>query len=81
MKRWLLSVTLLLSAATLPVRYHPVGAKQLKDIPVSSAAEALQGKLAGVQVVSSEECTRCGCRDPCSWWWFYHTGQLTTVYR
>jgi TonB-linked SusC/RagA family outer membrane protein len=31
-----------------------VGAKQLKDIPVSSAAEALQGKLAGVQVISSE---------------------------
>jgi TonB-dependent starch-binding outer membrane protein SusC len=31
-----------------------VGAKQLKDIPVSSAAEVLQGKLAGVQVISSE---------------------------
>ncbi len=31
-----------------------VGSKQLKDIPLSSAAEALQGKLAGVQVVSSE---------------------------
>lgn len=31
-----------------------VGAKQLKDIPLSSAAEALQGRLAGVQVISSE---------------------------
>ena len=31
-----------------------VGADQLKDIPVATAAEALQGKLAGVQVVSSE---------------------------
>jgi TonB-dependent starch-binding outer membrane protein SusC len=31
-----------------------VGAKQLKDIPLSSAAEALQGKLAGVQVIASE---------------------------
>jgi TonB-linked SusC/RagA family outer membrane protein len=31
-----------------------VGAKQLKDIPISSAAEALQGRLAGVQVISSE---------------------------
>ncbi|HMJ47569.1 MAG TPA: SusC/RagA family TonB-linked outer membrane protein, partial [Ferruginibacter sp.] len=31
-----------------------VTSKQLKDIPLSSAAEALQGKLAGVQVISSE---------------------------
>ncbi|MCG2615458.1 TonB-dependent receptor [Terrimonas sp. NA20] len=31
-----------------------VSSKQLKDIPLSSAAEALQGRLAGVQVVSSE---------------------------
>jgi TonB-linked SusC/RagA family outer membrane protein len=31
-----------------------VNAKQLKDFPLSSAAEALQGKLAGVQVISSE---------------------------
>jgi TonB-linked SusC/RagA family outer membrane protein len=31
-----------------------VGAKQLKDIPLSSAAEALQGRLAGVQAISSE---------------------------
>ena len=31
-----------------------VGADQLKDIPVTTAAEALQGKLAGVQVVTTE---------------------------
>lgn len=31
-----------------------VGADQLKDIPVASAAEALQGKLAGVSVTTSE---------------------------
>ena len=31
-----------------------VGADQLKDVPVATAAEALQGKLAGVQVVTSE---------------------------
>ncbi len=31
-----------------------VGADQLKDIPVTSAAEALQGKLSGVQVTTSE---------------------------
>lgn len=31
-----------------------ISSKQLKDIPLSSAAEALQGKLAGVQVVASE---------------------------
>ena len=31
-----------------------VGAKQLKDVPLSSAAEALQGRLAGVQVTSTE---------------------------
>lgn len=31
-----------------------VTSKQLKDIPLSSAAEAIQGKLAGVQVVTSE---------------------------
>jgi TonB-linked SusC/RagA family outer membrane protein len=31
-----------------------VSSKQLKDIPLSSAAEALQGKLAGVTVTSSE---------------------------
>jgi TonB-dependent starch-binding outer membrane protein SusC len=31
-----------------------VGSKQLKDFPLSSAAEALQGKLAGVQLISSE---------------------------
>ena len=31
-----------------------VGAKQLKDIPLSSAAEALQGRLAGVTATSSE---------------------------
>ena len=30
-----------------------VSAKQLKDIPLSSAAEALQGRLAGVQATSS----------------------------
>ncbi|WP_223151790.1 SusC/RagA family TonB-linked outer membrane protein [Chitinophaga qingshengii] len=31
-----------------------VNAKQLKDIPVNSAAEALTGRLAGVQITSSE---------------------------
>lgn len=31
-----------------------VSAKQLKDVPISSAAEALQGRLAGVQVIASE---------------------------
>lgn len=31
-----------------------VSAEQLKDIPVTSAAEALQGKLAGVSVVTTE---------------------------
>jgi TonB-dependent starch-binding outer membrane protein SusC len=31
-----------------------INAKQLKDIPLSSAAEALQGRLAGVQATSSE---------------------------
>jgi TonB-dependent starch-binding outer membrane protein SusC len=31
-----------------------VNAKQLKDIPVNSAAEALTGRLAGVQLTSSE---------------------------
>jgi TonB-dependent starch-binding outer membrane protein SusC len=31
-----------------------VGSKQLRDFPLSSAAEALQGKLAGVQLISSE---------------------------
>ena len=31
-----------------------VGAKQLRDIPLSNAAEALAGKLAGVQVTSTE---------------------------
>jgi len=31
-----------------------VNAKQLKDVPISSAAEALQGRLAGVQAISSE---------------------------
>jgi TonB-dependent starch-binding outer membrane protein SusC len=31
-----------------------VNAKQLKDIPLSSAAEALQGRLAGVQAIASE---------------------------
>ena len=31
-----------------------VGSEQLKDIPVTSASEALQGKLAGVQVTASD---------------------------
>jgi TonB-linked SusC/RagA family outer membrane protein len=31
-----------------------VSAKQIKDVPLSNAAEALQGRLAGVQVQSSE---------------------------
>lgn len=31
-----------------------VGEKQLKDIPINSAAEALTGRLAGVQVTTSE---------------------------
>jgi TonB-linked SusC/RagA family outer membrane protein len=31
-----------------------VNSKQLKDVPLSSAAEALQGRLAGVQVTASE---------------------------
>lgn len=31
-----------------------INSKQLKDFPLSSAAEALQGKLAGVQLTSSE---------------------------
>src|SRR5688572_9938148 len=31
-----------------------ITAKQLKDIPVSSAAEAIQGRLAGVQAIASE---------------------------
>lgn len=31
-----------------------VSAKQIKDIPLSSAAEALQGRLAGVQAIATE---------------------------
>jgi TonB-linked SusC/RagA family outer membrane protein len=31
-----------------------VGARQVKDVPLSSAAQILQGRLAGVQVMSSE---------------------------
>lgn len=31
-----------------------VGAQQIKDVPLSNAAEVLQGRLAGVQVISSE---------------------------
>lgn len=31
-----------------------VSAKQLKDVPLSSAAEAIQGRLAGVQVTATE---------------------------
>src|SRR5258708_7366502 len=31
-----------------------ISAKQLKDIPINSAAQALAGRLAGVQVVASE---------------------------
>ncbi len=31
-----------------------VNSKQLKDFPLSSAAEALQGKMAGVQLISTE---------------------------
>jgi hypothetical protein len=31
-----------------------VNAKQLKDIPIASAAEAIQGRLAGVQATASE---------------------------
>ena len=31
-----------------------VSAKQLRDVPISSAAEAIQGRLAGVQVIASE---------------------------
>lgn len=31
-----------------------VNSKQLKDIPISSAAEAIQGRLAGVQAIASE---------------------------
>ncbi len=31
-----------------------IGAKDLKDIPLSSTAEALQGRLAGVQAIASE---------------------------
>ena len=31
-----------------------ITAKQLKDVPLSSAAEAIQGRLAGVQAVTSE---------------------------
>jgi TonB-linked SusC/RagA family outer membrane protein len=31
-----------------------INSKQLKDVPLSSAAEALQGRLAGVQVTASE---------------------------
>lgn len=31
-----------------------VGARQIKDVPLSSAAEVLQGRLAGVQLVASE---------------------------
>lgn len=31
-----------------------ITAKQLKDIPVASAAEAIQGRLAGVQAIASE---------------------------
>jgi TonB-dependent SusC/RagA subfamily outer membrane receptor len=31
-----------------------IGAKDLKDVPLSSTAEALQGRLAGVQAIASE---------------------------
>ena len=38
----------------LVIAVSSVNADQLKDIPVSSAAEALQGKLAGVSVTTTE---------------------------
>lgn len=31
-----------------------VDSRQIKDVPLASAAEAIQGRLAGVQVTSSE---------------------------
>ncbi|GAB3533835.1 TonB-dependent receptor [Pontibacter brevis] len=42
------------SRSELTSSVSSVGAKQLKDIPVSTAAEALAGRLAGVQVTTSE---------------------------
>lgn len=38
----------------LTMSVSSVSAKQLKDIPINSAAQALTGRLAGVQVVTSE---------------------------
>ena len=43
-----------------------VGADQLKDIPVTSAAEALQGKLAGVSVTTTEGSPDADVRFVCA---------------
>mgnify|MGYP000650555851 CR=1 FL=1 len=41
--------------------------------PVSDVSQALQGKLAGVSVVSQERSSRCRSFYPRSWWRFYYT--------
>ena len=51
-----------------------INSKQLKDFPLSSAAEALQGRLAGVQVTSIRRIAWCRCNSEGKGRWLYNSG-------
>ena len=57
-----------------------VSSETLAAVPVASATEALQGKMAGVPNYHHGRFTRRNNVYPCARWWLYHTEQRTTVY-
>jgi len=50
-----------------------VRGESIKAAPVSNVAQALQGKLAGVNVISQDG--RCLFLNPCTWWWIHLSKQ------
>lgn len=58
-----------------------VNSEALQAVPVANASEALTGKMAGVQVTTTEGSPRRRGKDPRSWWWFYHPVKRPSLHR
>lgn len=46
--------------------------KSIANIPISNTVSALTGRMAGVNITTTDGATRCGSSDKSSWWWLYY---------
>ncbi len=58
-----------------------IGSKEIAKVPVSNVSEAMTGKLAGVNITTTEGSPDADMQDSRAWWRFSVTGQLSSLHR